>query len=79
MLYTCIFIYLFLQVLLNFVGTTTSAGQPYLHFHSDRFEFTNVPVGETQTAIQIYELYNGGSIPVQFEIDTKPLFELQMR
>lgn len=66
------------EVLLNFVGTTTSVNQPYLHFHSDRHDFTNVPVGETQTAIQIYELYNGGSVPVQYEIDTKPLYELQM-
>jgi hypothetical protein len=44
------------EVLLNFVGTTTATNKPYLHFHAHSHALTPVPVGETQTVSQIYEL-----------------------
>lgn len=46
---------------------------PYIHFPSNCHRFAPVALGERECPKQLYELYNGGSIPVTFEIDCMPL------
>lgn len=52
---------------------TIGVDRPYIHFPSARHMFAPVPIGESRSPIQVYELYNGGAIPVSYEIDLTPL------
>lgn len=58
---------------LNFIGVTVDPERHYIHFPSNKHMFTPVAVGEKNSPKQIYELYNGGALPVQFHIDLAPL------
>ena len=49
----------------------------YLHFPSSKHMFAPTPIGEKTVAKQVYELYNGGSLPVKYELDLTPLEMLQ--
>ncbi|KYO24080.1 coiled-coil domain-containing protein 108 isoform A [Alligator mississippiensis] len=61
------------EVLLNFVGMTVQRGQPYLHITTTRHVFTPVAIGSPSPPKQVYELYNGGSVPVCYEIPPEPM------
>jgi len=50
-----------------------SVDRPYIHFPSARHMFAPVPIGESRSPTQIYELYNGGAVSVTYEIDVSPL------
>jgi len=52
---------------------TVDPGTPYIHFPTNTHSFAPVPIGEKTCPKQLYELYNGGSIPVSFEVGTLPL------
>jgi len=58
---------------LNFVGVTVSADRPYLHFPGTRHDFAPVAIGDPHSPIQVYELYNGGAVPVSYHLDLSPL------
>ena len=62
---------------MNFIGVTVEDQVPYIHFPSNTHSFAPVAVGEKQCPKQLYELCNGGSVPVKFEIDCVPLEELK--
>ncbi|XP_067934870.1 cilia- and flagella-associated protein 65-like [Watersipora subatra] len=61
------------EIMINFVGVTVEEKIPYIHFPSNTHSFAPVAVGEKQCPKQLYELYNGGSVPVTFKIDCVPL------
>lgn len=61
------------EILLNFIGVTVDAQRRYIHFPSSKHMFTPVPVGEKTSPKQVYELYNGGALPVCYEFDLTPL------
>lgn len=61
------------EILLNFIGVTVEAERRYIHFPSSKHMFTPVPVGEKVSPKQVYELYNGGALPVQYQFDLTPL------
>ncbi|XP_008257396.3 cilia- and flagella-associated protein 65 isoform X1 [Oryctolagus cuniculus] len=65
------------EILLNFVGVTVSLEQKYVHFTSTSHQFIPVPIGDMLPPRQIYELYNGGSVPVTYEIQTNILSQVQ--
>nr|XP_036872459.1 cilia- and flagella-associated protein 65 isoform X2 [Manis javanica] len=65
------------EILLNFVGVTVKLEQKYVHFTSTSHQFIPVPIGDTLPPRQIYELYNGGSVPVTYEVQTNILSEVQ--
>ncbi|XP_046498897.1 cilia- and flagella-associated protein 65 isoform X4 [Equus quagga] len=65
------------EILLNFIGVTVKLEQKYVHFTSTSHQFTPVPIGDTLPPRQIYELYNGGSVPVTYEIQTNILSQVQ--
>ncbi|XP_071101269.1 cilia- and flagella-associated protein 65-like isoform X1 [Haliotis cracherodii] len=61
------------EILLNFIGVTVEPERRYIHFPSNKHLFTPVPVGEQNSPKQVYELYNGGAVPVRYEFDLTPL------
>ncbi|XP_059144553.1 cilia- and flagella-associated protein 65-like [Physella acuta] len=61
------------ELMLNFLGVTVDPSHPYIHLPSNRHTFNPVSVGETTSPVQMYELYNGGAIPVSYECDLTPL------
>ncbi|XP_035391658.1 cilia- and flagella-associated protein 65 isoform X1 [Electrophorus electricus] len=65
------------EILLNFVGVTVERDRHYLHFASARHMFAPVAVGGFHPPTQVYELYNGGALPVRYHVDTSPLEQLQ--
>ncbi|XP_075037134.1 cilia- and flagella-associated protein 65 [Mixophyes fleayi] len=65
------------EILLNFIGVTVEMEQRYVHFTSTRHRFTPVAIGSSSPSKQIYELFNGGSVAVIYEIQLEPLREIQ--
>ncbi|XP_064598008.1 LOW QUALITY PROTEIN: cilia- and flagella-associated protein 65-like [Liolophura sinensis] len=61
------------EILLNFIGVTVDAERRYIHFPANKHLFAPVPVGEKISPKQIYEMYNGGAVPVKYEFDLTPL------
>ncbi|KAM7380772.1 hypothetical protein PAMP_004045 [Pampus punctatissimus] len=66
------------EILLNFQGVTVERDRPYLHFNSNRHVFTSVTIGDFTPPSQVYEIYNGGAVPVRYEVDTAVLSQLQV-
>ncbi|XP_075140702.1 cilia- and flagella-associated protein 65 [Leptodactylus fuscus] len=65
------------EILLNFIGVTVEKEQRYVHFTSTKHRFTPVAIGSSSPSKQIYELFNGGSVAVIYEIQLEPLREVQ--
>lgn len=65
------------EILLNFIGVTVEPDRRYIHFPSNKHMFTPVPIGEKTSPLQVYELYNGGAVPVRYELDLTPLDIIQ--
>ncbi|XP_043852035.1 cilia- and flagella-associated protein 65 [Dromiciops gliroides] len=65
------------EILLNFIGVTVQVGEKYVHFTSISHRFTPVTIGTALPSRQIYELYNGGSVPVLYDIQLDPLWKIQ--
>ncbi|KAK3591649.1 hypothetical protein CHS0354_040559 [Potamilus streckersoni] len=61
------------EILLNFLGVTVEQERHYIHFPANKHMFTPVPVGEKISPKQVYEMYNGGALPLRYEIDLTPL------
>ncbi|KAI3356474.1 hypothetical protein L3Q82_017688, partial [Scortum barcoo] len=66
------------EILLNFQGVTVERDRPYLHFASKKHVFTSVTIGDCTPPRQVYELHNGGAVPVCYEVDTAVLSQLQV-
>ncbi|XP_074643169.1 cilia- and flagella-associated protein 65-like [Tubulanus polymorphus] len=64
------------EIMLNFIGVTVEPDRKYLHFPSNKHTFAPVPIGEKNSPVQVYELYNGGALPVQYDVDQRPELEL---
>ncbi|NXD27312.1 CFA65 protein, partial [Spelaeornis formosus] len=56
------------EILLTFSGVTLKPDQRYVHFTSTKHLFTPIAVGCSHPPTQIYTIYNGGSMPVTFEV-----------
>ncbi|XP_029981230.1 cilia- and flagella-associated protein 65 [Sphaeramia orbicularis] len=65
------------EILLNFQGLTLETDRPYLHFTSKTHVFTSVAIEDRSPPRQMYELYNGGAVPVFYRVDTAVLSQLQ--
>ncbi|XP_073401523.1 cilia- and flagella-associated protein 65 isoform X2 [Dendrobates tinctorius] len=65
------------EILLNFIGVTVEKDQRYVHFTSTKHCFTPVAIGSSSPSKQIYELFNGGSVAVIYEIQLEPLRGVQ--
>ncbi|NWI79764.1 CFA65 protein, partial [Dryoscopus gambensis] len=56
------------EILLTFSSVTVEQNQRYVHFASSKHCFAPIAVGSSYPPTQIYKLYNGGSMPVTFEV-----------
>ncbi|NWI97813.1 CFA65 protein, partial [Pitta sordida] len=65
------------EILLTFIGMTVERDQRYVHFASTKHFFTPVAVGGSCPPTQIYKLYNGGSMPVMFEVQLDNIMRIQ--
>ncbi|NXS28662.1 CFA65 protein, partial [Pomatostomus ruficeps] len=65
------------EILLTFSGVTVEHDQRYVHFASTKHLFAPIAVGGSQPPIQIYKLYNGGSMPVTFEVQLDNIVKIQ--
>ncbi|XP_032841235.2 cilia- and flagella-associated protein 65 isoform X2 [Tyto alba] len=65
------------EILLNFRGVTVEQDQQYVHFASAKHLFTPIAIGTSHPPTQIYELYNGGSVPVTFEVQLDNIVRIQ--
>ncbi|NXO99320.1 CFA65 protein, partial [Certhia brachydactyla] len=65
------------EILLTFIGMTVERNQRYVHFASTKHIFTPVAVGRSHPPTQIYKLYNGGSMPVIFEVQMDSIVKIQ--
>eukprot|EP00118_Oscarella_pearsei_P004948 m.21985 g.21985 ORF g.21985 m.21985 type:complete len:1729 (+) comp28260_c0_seq1:44-5230(+) len=65
------------EILLTLIGTTVRPGQQWIHFPALQHKFNPVAIGLEHPPVQVYELFNGGAEPVQYEIDTLPLQRLR--
>ncbi|XP_029557900.1 cilia- and flagella-associated protein 65 isoform X2 [Salmo trutta] len=64
------------EILLNFMGVTVERDRHYLHFTSTKHVFAPVAIGGFSPPKQVYELYNGGAVPLRYRVDTEPLEQL---
>ncbi|NWZ42293.1 CFA65 protein, partial [Brachypodius atriceps] len=65
------------EVLLTFISVTVERDQRYVHFASTKHFFAPVAVGGSHPPTQIYKLYNGGSMPVTFEVQLDNIVKIQ--
>ncbi|XP_071497349.1 cilia- and flagella-associated protein 65-like [Diadema antillarum] len=65
------------EVLLNFTGVTVNESRRYVHFPSNKHMFSPVPIGGVINPKQVYELYNGGSMEVMYQLDLTALELIQ--
>ncbi|XP_071896784.1 cilia- and flagella-associated protein 65 isoform X2 [Anas platyrhynchos] len=65
------------EILLNFRGVTVTQDQRYVHFASSKHLFTPIAIGTSYPPTQVYELYNGGSMPVLFEVQLDSIMRIQ--
>ncbi|XP_071418769.1 cilia- and flagella-associated protein 65 isoform X2 [Pithys albifrons albifrons] len=65
------------EILLTFIGVTVEHDQRYVHFASTKHLFTPIAVGGSYPPTQIYKLYNGGSMPVMFEVQLDNIVRIQ--
>ncbi|XP_073768570.1 cilia- and flagella-associated protein 65 isoform X2 [Danio rerio] len=64
------------EILLNFIGVTVERDRRYIHLSSNRHIFAPVPIGCFSPPKQVFELYNAGTLPLRYHMDTTPLEEL---
>ncbi|XP_053803747.1 cilia- and flagella-associated protein 65 isoform X5 [Vidua chalybeata] len=65
------------EILLSFSGVTVERDQRYVHFASTKHVFAPIALGRSQPPTQIYKLYNGGSMPVTFEVQLDNIVKIR--
>ncbi|NXQ83391.1 CFA65 protein, partial [Nyctibius grandis] len=65
------------EILLNFSSVTVEQDQRYIHFASTKHLFAPIAIGTSHPPTQIYELYNGGTMPVMFDVQLDNIVRIQ--
>ncbi|XP_041057147.1 cilia- and flagella-associated protein 65 [Carcharodon carcharias] len=65
------------EILLNFIGITVPKDHCYIHFLVTHHQFAPVCISTSNPPKQIYELYNGGSLRVIYDIQMDSVREVQ--
>jgi hypothetical protein len=56
------------QIMLNLVGTSVEPGEKYVQFYSTVHHLLPVELGAQGAPVQQYELWNGGTVPIHFQV-----------
>ncbi|NXY06369.1 CFA65 protein, partial [Pteruthius melanotis] len=65
------------EILLTFSSVTVERNQRYVHFSSNKHSFAPIAVGGSHPPTQTYKLYNGGSMPVTFEVQLDNIVKIR--
>ncbi|XP_072117075.1 cilia- and flagella-associated protein 65 isoform X2 [Mobula birostris] len=65
------------EILINFIGITVPKDRCYVHFLATQHRFAPVCIDTSNPPKQIYELYNGGSVRVIYDIQLDSLKSIQ--
>ncbi|NXM41474.1 CFA65 protein, partial [Gymnorhina tibicen] len=65
------------EILLTFSSVTVEQNQRYVHFATNKHHFAPIAVGGSHPPTQIYKLYNGGSVPVTFEVQLDNIVKIR--
>ncbi|XP_055086370.1 cilia- and flagella-associated protein 65 [Periophthalmus magnuspinnatus] len=65
------------EIMLTFQGITVEVERPYLHFASSTHVFASVATGDCNPPKQMYQLFNRGAVPVQYEVDKAVFSQIQ--
>lgn len=64
------------QIMLNLVGTSVEPGECFVQFYSTTHHLLPVELGAQGAPVQQYELYNGGTVPIHFQVDMNQLEQI---
>ena len=56
------------QIMLNLVGISVEPGERYVQFYSTTHHLLPVELGAQGAPVQQYELWNGGTVPIHFQV-----------
>ncbi len=56
------------NIMLNLVGISVEPGEVYVQFYSTEHRLLPVELGAQGAPVQQYELYNGGTVPIHFQV-----------
>ena len=56
------------QIMLNLVGISVEPGERYVQFYSTIHHLLPVELGAQGAPVQQYELWNGGTVPIHFQV-----------
>ncbi|CAF1519688.1 unnamed protein product, partial [Adineta steineri] len=66
------------KVMLNLVGISVEPGEIYIQFYSTIHHLLPVELGAQGVPVQQYELYNGGTVPIHFQVDMSQLEQISL-
>lgn len=61
------------DILINFAGYSVPLSKRYIHLHSSEHVFQACDIGSPSFPVQMYPLYNSGSISLEYSIDLSAL------
>ncbi|CAM2698531.1 unnamed protein product, partial [Rotaria socialis] len=64
------------QIMLNLVGISVEPGERYIQFYSTIHHLLPVELGAQGAPVQQYELWNGGTVPIHFQVDMSQLEQI---
>ncbi|CAF4004346.1 unnamed protein product [Rotaria magnacalcarata] len=64
------------QIMLNLVGISVEPGERYVQFYSTIHHLLPVELGAQGAPVQQYELWNGGTVPIHFQVDMSQLEQI---
>ncbi|CAF4427689.1 unnamed protein product, partial [Adineta steineri] len=64
--------------MLNLVGISVEPGEIYIQFYSTIHHLLPVELGAQGVPVQQYELYNGGTVPIHFQVDMSQLEQISL-
>lgn len=56
------------QIMLNLIGISVEQGERYVQFYSTTHHLLPVELGAQGAPVQQYELWNGGTVPIHFQV-----------
>ncbi|CAF1104404.1 unnamed protein product [Rotaria sordida] len=66
------------QIMLNLVGISVEPGERYVQFYSTTHHLLPVELGAQGAPVQQYELWNGGTVPIHFQVDMSQLEQISL-
>ncbi|CAF1324627.1 unnamed protein product [Adineta ricciae] len=66
------------KIMLNLVGISVEPEEVYIQFYTTLHHLLPVELGAQGAPVQQYELYNGGTVPIHFQVDMSQLEQISV-